>query len=267
MGLISVRTCLRHKQPIDGLKQTEKFSSAFLELFIAAQLQQRGHSVEVRPELPSGKSADLLTKEDGRGVYFEIKQLDRSDADEGVEQLTLALILGMIFRARSFGRRIMGLPFFNTSLGPRTAWAGLTSRTWPVTSQSNSIRTAAKCCFTELKRVLRKHFKRPNEQLHPNYPGILFIQSTAALDPVFTRIMVEKLLEEKQPVHLSVVIFVSVLPPESMAYVFFPAFAVANPRARFPAKHLKAFESLRDIFRIAVGGATSPSRSLMNAAT
>ena len=40
------------------------------------------------------------------------------------------------------------LPFLTTYLGPRTAWAGFTSRTWPVTSQSKSMRSAAKCCLT-----------------------------------------------------------------------------------------------------------------------
>ena len=40
------------------------------------------------------------------------------------------------------------LPFLTTYLGPRTAWAGFTSRTWPVTSQSKSMRRAARCCLT-----------------------------------------------------------------------------------------------------------------------
>jgi hypothetical protein len=39
-------------------------------------------------------------------------------------------------------------PFLTTCLGPRTEWAGLTSTTWPTTSQSNSIRSAARCCLT-----------------------------------------------------------------------------------------------------------------------
>src|SRR5712692_4525888 len=39
------------------------------------------------------------------------------------------------------------LPFFTTYLGPRTAWAGFTSMTWPITSQSNSMRSAARCCL------------------------------------------------------------------------------------------------------------------------
>src|ERR1019366_2210163 len=35
------------------------------------------------------------------------------------------------------------LPVLTTCFGPRTAWAGLVATTWPVTSQSNSMRMAA----------------------------------------------------------------------------------------------------------------------------
>ena len=35
-----------------------------------------------------------------------------------------------------------------TCLGPRTELAGLKGRTWPTTSQSKSIRSAARCCLT-----------------------------------------------------------------------------------------------------------------------
>ena len=40
------------------------------------------------------------------------------------------------------------LPLLREYLGPRTAWAGFSSRTWPVTSQSNRMRRAARCCLT-----------------------------------------------------------------------------------------------------------------------
>ena len=40
------------------------------------------------------------------------------------------------------------LPVFTTCFGPRTAAAGFIGTTWPVISQSNSMRTAASCCFT-----------------------------------------------------------------------------------------------------------------------
>ena len=40
------------------------------------------------------------------------------------------------------------MPVFTTCFGPRTAAAGFIGTTWPITSQSNSMRTAASCCFT-----------------------------------------------------------------------------------------------------------------------
>ena len=40
------------------------------------------------------------------------------------------------------------LPVLREYLGPRTAWAGFNSRIWPVTSQSNRTRSAARCCLT-----------------------------------------------------------------------------------------------------------------------
>jgi hypothetical protein len=48
-----------------------------------------------------------------------------------------------------FGRRqYRGLVSPTTCLGPRTAGAGLTARTWPTTRQSKSMRTAASRCLT-----------------------------------------------------------------------------------------------------------------------
>jgi hypothetical protein len=41
------------------------------------------------------------------------------------------------------------LPVLTTCFGPRTSDAGLVGTTWPVTSEPNSIRTAASCCFTD----------------------------------------------------------------------------------------------------------------------
>ena len=45
------------------------------------------------------------------------------------------------------------LPVFTTCFGPRTAEAGFAGTTWPVMSQSNSMRTAASCCFTPGARM------------------------------------------------------------------------------------------------------------------
>ena len=48
----------------------------------------------------------------------------------------------------SFAESTGVLPVLTTCLGPRTELAGLNGRTWPTTSQSKSIRSAARCCFT-----------------------------------------------------------------------------------------------------------------------
>ena len=54
----------------------------------------------------------------------------------------------MLSSARAWSSVSTGvLPRRTTCLGPRTACAGLTARTWPTTSQSNSMRIAARCCF------------------------------------------------------------------------------------------------------------------------
>ena len=51
------------------------------------------------------------------------------------------------FRA-SAGESTGVAPFVTTCFGPRTAAAGFTGRTWLTTSQSPSMRIAARCCFT-----------------------------------------------------------------------------------------------------------------------
>jgi hypothetical protein len=54
-----------------------------------------------------------------------------------------------VHRIRRDIDRITGvLPVLTTCFGPRTAAAGFMGTIWPVTSQSNSMRTAASCCFT-----------------------------------------------------------------------------------------------------------------------
>ena len=48
----------------------------------------------------------------------------------------------------SFAERTGVLPALTTCFGPRTELAGLKGRTWPTTSQSKSIRSAARCFLT-----------------------------------------------------------------------------------------------------------------------
>ncbi len=50
-------------------------------------------------------------------------------------------------RASAALRTVLSTPCYIFG-APRTAAAGFTGNTWPTTSQSNSIRRAARCCFT-----------------------------------------------------------------------------------------------------------------------
>src|SRR5207302_8946073 len=89
-----------------------------------------------RPLIPAPAAPESL--KDRGPVRFQMRQRPSLRLHSAVRQYV-----------RQFSSSLNSvLPFFTTYLGPRTAWAGFTSRTWPVTSQSNSIRTAARCCLT-----------------------------------------------------------------------------------------------------------------------
>jgi hypothetical protein len=57
------------------------------------------------------------------------------------------------------------LPVFTTCFGPRTAAAGFIGITWPVMSQSNSMRTAASCCFTPGAPVVLLQLLHPSRHV------------------------------------------------------------------------------------------------------
>ena len=64
-----------------------------------------------------------------------------------IPRMFVTSMLSRSIRASS-ADRLGVLPRRTTYFGPRTAAAGLLSTTWPMMSQSNSIRIAARCCFT-----------------------------------------------------------------------------------------------------------------------
>ena len=71
------------------------------------------------------------------GEQRPVPELDEGAGVDRVEELPR-------FRRREDRRRALGDDCF----GPRTAAAGFTGRTWLTTSQSPSMRIAARCCFT-----------------------------------------------------------------------------------------------------------------------
>ena len=79
----------------------------------------------------------------GEGVAHERDERAVAEADQragvdGVEQ-----------RPHLLGREHRRLALLDAVLGAATACAGFVGMTWPVTSQSKSMRMAARCCLTD----------------------------------------------------------------------------------------------------------------------
>jgi hypothetical protein len=86
--------------------------------------------------------------DDFRAILFKVSGAAGGGAEEGALAAVAdagCLYIGVEIGFQSVMRRHL-MPL--TCLGPRTAWAGLVATTWPVTSQSNSMRMAARCCLT-----------------------------------------------------------------------------------------------------------------------
>ena len=84
--------------------------------------------------------------------------------------------------------------------------------------------------------------------MHPDYAGLLIIESSSILEPSTTRNEVEPLLcalgdEASQ---LSAAIFIPVYTSPPVRYGLFRAFPVFNPKTRFPAHDLHPFQVLAE---------------------
>jgi hypothetical protein len=65
---------------------------------------------------------------------------------DGGEGLAILMVSSNVRASLAFSTGVF--QFLTTYFGPRTTWAGFTSRNGPASSQSNSIRNAEGCCLT-----------------------------------------------------------------------------------------------------------------------
>ena len=77
---------------------------------------------------------------EGEGHHANQRAVAQPDHGRGVDAVQQLACL--------FGIQHRGLARLDDMRGPRTACAGLVATTWQVTSQSNSMRMAARCCLT-----------------------------------------------------------------------------------------------------------------------
>jgi hypothetical protein len=81
--------------------------------------------------------------------FVEANPTNACDPDQGaVAQADEGRGIDASIRTRPWSVVSTVLPRLMTCLGPRTEVAGLLARIPPVTSQSNNIRIAARCCLT-----------------------------------------------------------------------------------------------------------------------
>lgn len=284
--LLSVDKCLRYGKVIESLRKPREYSPARTELAVAAALRRKSHEIEFQPPLPNGRKADLIAESHGQTVYIEIKKLLQSEARGLLNRLSLALLLaiGEVFRTDpysnfpSLGYEIrITETVFDVLGGDKEANEAAISRivSGAVEEAKNRLVygeppfcfPAGECVHLhiasgirssvsepslnpqdELERSLAKHFKNPGAQLHPDHAGLLIIESSSILVPSATRNEVEPLLcalgdEASQ---LSAAIFIPVYTSPPVRYGLFRAFPVLNPKTRFPAHDLRAFQVLAE---------------------
>lgn len=258
------------------------FHSAHLELMLAAQLKRCSHTIEFKPPVPGGREADFVAKLHPQMTYFEIKRLEEPDEYVYMRAATSQVIfaLGGIDReltARGWGHIIE----LEAEATRRITKADDTNRRAVITEIAEEVRkglvSAARGndhiditipgiarieagpglevsigyqtfrpANDEIRRIIRK-LKDGARQLHPEYPGIIAVQTPQALTPDFVQ-ETEKLLDSEKFKHVVAVLVFPVIYALSVPWSKFPPFYVTKDRPRLPAIIVCAFSDLLPLF-------------------
>lgn len=286
--LLDLEDCLR-PSILHDLRTPSHYGSTRLELGLAAIFRRKSFAVELRPELPSGKRADIRVRAGMESVFFEVKRLAASEAQESISRLSFALIakVGEILRTDpspdvpTLGYEIELSDAINELMGAGADSddafiQGITSQVvTAVTAQlerqsppftlgvaglvrvqigpniRGSLSGPTISPVADLKRALGKFLRNVGEQLHPDHPGILVCQASSVLDGSIARVLLEPLLaSQEQARHVSAVVFLPVYSSLPQRQPFFPPFAVLNPAATASARELSAYRVLAEHFGI-----------------
>jgi hypothetical protein len=284
-NLIALENVLRLPSAADDLKEPTNFESARLELEIAAILRRDGYRIELHPPLPNKKNADILAASD-RQVYIEVKCISESASEVSIFRLFhfLTMALSDLFVSwpdPSLGTRIYNIEVAEDIielLGANDAVDAATHHT-VIGSIIDGIKTHLdhECCAafvlpriatvkifprtgdyasgiggppinpqSELKRIARGPLQVAIQQLHPDYPGIVVLQTHGLIDQPVTEMVVGQMLRllGEAAVHVSAVLFLPVYSAIPVRMSMFPAFWVVNESARVPATELGVFQAL-----------------------
>lgn len=274
--LLSLEGCLRLPSAEHDLRQASHYDSTRLELGLAARFRRQGYAVELRPSLPTGKEADFVVRRGPETVFFEVKWFAEPTGNWARNELSHSLIsgIGQLFEGQhrhlSFDVQVSpsmaDLIGADQAIDAAVAWGvtdavvsgikehlatGATSFEFEIPGVAYvsvgepSERLGGVACpmpapESELRRILRKLIQGAFDQLHPEAPGIVVIQSHAILDENQAKIVVGSLLRllGEPGRNVSAVVFLpiySALPP---CQPLFRPFFVANELASTPPEQL-----------------------------
>jgi hypothetical protein len=282
-NLRTVAKCLRIKHVIEDLRLPDNFESALLELGLAAHLKDKGHKIEFRPPLDTGKESDFSATYSEQKVFFEIKRMQPSNCQQAMD--ALGREVGFVASDIEFNFPHLAGKWFRIELDPYVAdlMSGepdadrptirsivndirrevvsraethqafeipLLAKVTVVTERTESgVNWPMASCQEELKRFLRAHLQKAITQLHSDYPGVIVAQTPGLLDEDLTTRIIVGWLKESSATHVSSVVFLPVYNSMPMTWALFKPFAVVNEQAKFPAHDLQAFRDLAPLIR------------------
>jgi len=282
-----VEGCTGLRAVIEGLRNPKEYESARFELAMGAILCGNGHEVAFRPQLPHGKSADFSSRKKEQIVFFELKKIRESQAQLASSEFSSRLLYALTDLTRDPGGPFPNY-HFQVALEPELLSAfgagpnvdihiidGAVAQiaaeirtrltngemsfelpgagTFAFDSTKGTKDSAVSSQHTgpgrELRRILQKALSEGINQLHPDFPGIIVVQSSSELHESMTRVVISGLLAglQNKGQHVSAIIFLPVLYGIGLAWAYFNAFAVSNPNARVNPIELEAFKDVSDV--------------------
>jgi len=284
--LLEMDRAPRIRALIHGLKQPSNFPGVRFELGMAAVLKRSGFAVEFRPPSPGGKAADLAVKRGSEEVFFELKRLDETIIQSAAQHLTEQIMFATsdVMSGTDAPKCAIDLSpdLFELLSGDPESDAIVTSTYTNIIREELlrhcggplpvefSIPSVADVRIgaaqdpnsgighpmlppqMELKRIMRGCLKEAIEQLNGFSPAIVVIQTAAVLTPSVAISVITTWLSraDMDLSYISAVVFLPAIPPSGGKVWLFPAFAVHNPKALYPAADLLSYVCLREAFAI-----------------
>jgi hypothetical protein len=256
-------------------------------LALGSMLAERSHTIVFSPSLPSGKEADLSARKGNQLVFLELKKLRQSQGQLAASEFSSQVMFAISDLTRPPDGPLLNYHFqveLNPELlnslgvGPELDALIITGALEGIKQEIQDRVKGGELAFeiprvgtfvfdrekgiegsgitssyggagAELKRVLQSHMRDAVIQLHPEFPGIIVVQSEGALDQPLTELIVSSMLSSlgAKAQHVVALIFLPVTYSIPSPWAMFNAFSVRNPKAACVPEKVQAFCDLSDI--------------------